>query len=158
VENYPSRYSENTGKCSRDEYGEHGKREHDILRGDTARAFFPNAIAPSAFIPARRTYSNTGSDGRGYTAGPIQTTTPCKRTPEGDPLSRFACTGLISPACDGELMQSQYTSCRLSCHRCSHAWTYMGIRLASLKLSGRPVKIQCPRCKARVAMEVKNAR
>jgi hypothetical protein len=54
-------------------------------------------------------------------------------------------------------MQSQYTSCRLTCHRCSHAWTYMGIRLASLNRSARPVKVQCPRCKARVAMEVKNA-
>jgi hypothetical protein len=55
-------------------------------------------------------------------------------------------------------MQSQYTSCRLTCHRCSHAWTYMGIRLASLNRSARAVKVQCPRCKARVAMEVKNAR
>jgi hypothetical protein len=34
----------------------------------------------------------------------------------------------------------------------------MGIRLASLNRSARAVKVQCPRCKARVAMEVKNAR
>ncbi len=55
-------------------------------------------------------------------------------------------------------MQSQYTSCRLMCHRCRHAWTYMGIRLASLKQTGKPVSVQCPRCKARVPMDVKNAR
>jgi hypothetical protein len=72
-------------------------------------------------------------------------------------LSRFARTGFIPVAVEGQLMQSQYTSCRLTCHRCSHAWTYMGIRLASLNQQGRPVKVQCPRCKARVAMEVKNA-
>jgi hypothetical protein len=48
-------------------------------------------------------------------------------------------------------MQGQYTSCHLTCHRCGHAWTYMGIRLAGLKPLARPVKVQCPRCKARVA-------
>jgi hypothetical protein len=73
------------------------------------------------------------------------------------PLSQFARTGLISRVGDGYLMQSQFTSCRLSCHRCSHAWTYMGIRLASLSRTARPVKVQCPRCKARVAMEIRNA-
>ena len=54
-------------------------------------------------------------------------------------------------------MQSQYHDCRLSCHRCGHGWTYMGIRLASLRPAARPVKVQCPKCKARVALEVKNA-
>ncbi|WP_292346421.1 MULTISPECIES: hypothetical protein [unclassified Methanoregula] len=55
-------------------------------------------------------------------------------------------------------MRSQYTSCRLVCHRCGHAWTYMGIRLENLHPAGRPVRVQCPRCKARVAMETRNAR
>jgi len=55
-------------------------------------------------------------------------------------------------------MESQYTSCRLTCHRCGHAWTYMGILLAGLNRSAREVKVQCPRCKSRVAMDAKNAR
>jgi hypothetical protein len=55
-------------------------------------------------------------------------------------------------------MESQYTSCRLFCPRCGHAWTYMGIRLAGLIRSAKPVKVQCPKCKAHVAMELKNAR
>jgi hypothetical protein len=83
-----------------------------------------------------------------------------KNRKEGNnpPLSPAARTVLIPSWGDGYPMQSQYTSCRLTCHRCSHAWTYMGIRLASLNRSARPVKVQCPRCKARVAMDVKNAR
>jgi hypothetical protein len=88
--------------------------------------------------------------------GPASRTRPY--APETFTLSPAACRVLISWAGDGYPMQTQYTSCRLTCHRCSHAWTYMGIRLASLNRSGRPVKVQCPRCKARVAMEVKNAR
>ena len=76
------------------------------------------------------------------------------RTPS---LSRFARTGLIHPLRYPYCMQNQYTSCRLTCHRCGHAWTYMGIRLAGLNRPARPVRVQCPRCKARVALEAKNA-
>ncbi|MDD1704246.1 MAG: hypothetical protein LUP97_03315 [Methanoregula sp.] len=54
-------------------------------------------------------------------------------------------------------MESLYTSCRVTCHRCSHEWTYRGSRLTSLVRSRRTVKLSCPRCQCRVAMEVENA-
>lgn len=65
---------------------------------------------------------------------------------------------LISRKGDSQLMECQYTSCRLSCHRCGHTWTYMGTRLSGLRPEARPVKVQCPRCKVQVAMDVRNAR
>ncbi|NLD57461.1 MAG: hypothetical protein GX651_04925 [Methanomicrobiales archaeon] len=54
-------------------------------------------------------------------------------------------------------MECQYTSCRVTCHRCSHTWTYMGTRLTSLERSRRPVKVPCPRCHAKVVMDTKDA-
>gem|GEM_PF-1173386 len=55
-------------------------------------------------------------------------------------------------------MESQYTSCRLTCHKCGHEWTYMGIRLAGLNRSRKPVRARCPRCTVNVVMDVRNAR
>ncbi|NMB79960.1 MAG: hypothetical protein GYA23_12805 [Methanomicrobiales archaeon] len=54
-------------------------------------------------------------------------------------------------------MESQYTSCRMTCHRCSHAWTYMGTRLYSLQRSRHPVRVPCPRCHSKVIMDINEA-
>jgi len=54
-------------------------------------------------------------------------------------------------------MECQYTSCRMTCHRCSHAWTYMGTRLFSLQRSRKTVKVPCPRCHTKVTMDVREA-
>ncbi|MGA2122206.1 MAG: hypothetical protein ABSG49_09225 [Methanoregula sp.] len=55
-------------------------------------------------------------------------------------------------------MECQYTSCRVTCHRCSHTWTYMGSRLSSLQRSRRPVKVGCPKCHAKATLHEKEAR
>nr|WP_319375717.1 hypothetical protein [uncultured Methanoregula sp.] len=55
-------------------------------------------------------------------------------------------------------MECLYTSCRITCHRCGHIWTYMGNRLFSLQRSKKPVKVGCPHCYAKVTMDVKEAR
>jgi hypothetical protein len=50
------------------------------------------------------------------------------------------------------IMECQYTSCNVTCHRCGHAWTYMGSRLSSLSRTRKPVRVGCPRCYAKVAL------
>ncbi|HOX34972.1 MAG TPA: hypothetical protein P5217_06260 [Methanoregulaceae archaeon] len=51
-----------------------------------------------------------------------------------------------------------YASCQLTCHRCRHTWVYMGKWLERLGQTRRPVKALCPRCRAKVVMDEKNAR
>lgn len=55
------------------------------------------------------------------------------------------------------IMEYEYTSCRVTCHRCAHRWTYMGNRLLSLQRSRRPVRVGCPRCHAKVIMNAQEA-
>lgn len=73
-------------------------------------------------------------------------------------LSPFTRLSLIPSRAGLLIMECQYTSCYVTCHRCNHAWTYMGIRLASLNRSRRPVKVGCPKCHAKVVLQVKEAR
>jgi hypothetical protein len=71
-------------------------------------------------------------------------------------LSPFACIVLIPfPA---GLRGCMYSSCRVTCHRCTHEWTYMGIRLTSLSTSRRPVKVYCSRCHTYVRLDARNAK
>lgn len=51
-----------------------------------------------------------------------------------------------------------YSSCEVTCHNCGHAWVYMGKWMARLGYSRRPVRVQCPKCRAAAAMDAKNAR
>lgn len=59
--------------------------------------------------------------------------------------------------CGSYSMDNQYSSCRITCHHCNHAWTYMGIRLAGLGQSNKSVSAPCPRCHTRVKMDARNA-
>ncbi|MGB7788107.1 hypothetical protein [Methanoregula sp.] len=55
-------------------------------------------------------------------------------------------------------MECQYSSCSVTCHRCGHAWIYMGSRLSSLSRTRRKVRIGCPRCYAKVELLAEGAR